>query len=71
MNLDDCRFELVQGYLKEKGYELELMVVENNVTSVTAIMKNECLATGSEDLVICNSDLIAYMWGSVFLLTAT
>ncbi len=65
MNLNDFRFELVHGYLRFQGYDLEIISVKNNITSVTAVMKNECLAEGYEDLVICNSDLMAYMWGVI------
>ena len=62
MNLDNDRFELVEQYIKAEGYGCELMSVENNVTSVTAVLKNECLESGREYKVICNSDLIAFMW---------
>ena len=62
MNLDKDRFDLVKNFLKDNDCELELVRVHNNVTSVTAELKNECLAQGYELTEICNSDLIAYMW---------
>ena len=62
MNLDKDRFDLVKSFLKDNDCELELVRVHNNDTSVTAELKNECLAQGYELTEICNSDLIAYMW---------
>ena len=62
MSLDKDRFALVEAYIKSDGYNCELLSVENNVTSVTAVLKNESLEFGKEYKVICNSDLIAFMW---------
>lgn len=62
MNLDEHRFDLIEQFLEDNGCELKLLEIDNNITSVTAKLENECLVEGYELTEICNSDLIAYMW---------